>query len=270
MSQDNTFHLSTSAAETYEKQRVPAIFGPMAEATLNAISLPPAKTVLDVACGTGVMARAVAKRLTTPARIVGCDLNPAMIQVAYANTPDGPHRFEWTEAPAQSMPLKDGEVDLAFCQHGLQFFPDKPAALAEIRRIVKPDALVVVTCWKAIPPFFAVVADVLKVHIGDTAATTAVQPFTWNDADEVRELIGAAGFNVAAPQTISVDRKLRCDAQAMRDELLSTPNEKALRAAGEEATNVVASEILKAVTHFRDGEFLVMPQKALLFEAVAR
>ncbi len=210
------------------------------------------------------------KRLTTPARIVGCDLNPAMIRVARANTPDGPHRFEWIEAPAQSMPLKDGAVDLAFCQHGLQFFPDKPAALAEIRKIVKTDALVVVTCWSAIPPFFAVVADVLKVHIGDTAATTAVQPFTWNDADEVRELIGAAGFNVAAPKTISVDRKLRCDAQAMRDELLSTPNEKALRAAGEEATNVVASEILKAVTHFRDGEFLIMPQKALLFEAVAR
>ena len=83
-------------------------------------------------------------------------------------------------------------------------------------------------------------------------------------------MIGADGFNVAAPKTISVDRKLRCDAQAMRDELLSTPNEKALRATGEEATNVVASEILKAVTHFRDGEFLIMPQKALLFEAVAR
>jgi ubiquinone/menaquinone biosynthesis C-methylase UbiE len=131
MSRSDAFHLSTVAAESYERQRVPAIFGPMAEATLDAVSLPQARTVLDVACGTGVMARAVGRRLTAPARIVGCDLNPAMIEVARAHTPDGPHRHEWHAAPADAMPLEDGEVDLAFCQHGLQFFPDKPAPWAK-------------------------------------------------------------------------------------------------------------------------------------------
>lgn len=270
MAQSNAFHLSTAAAETYEKQRVPAIFGPMATATLDAVSLPSPGTVLDVACGTGVMARAVGERLTTPARIVGCDLNPAMIEVARANTPGGPHRFEWIEAPAQSMPLEDGEVDLAFCQHGLQFFPDKPAALSEIRRTLSPGALLVVTCWKAIPPFFAVVANVLKNHIGDAAAVTAVQPFTWNDADEIRQLIATAGFSVAAPDSLSVSRRLRGDMTIMRDELLSTPNEPALRAVGGEVINVIVSEILDAVAHFRDGDLLVMPQEALLFKAVAR
>lgn len=102
MSDQNVFHLSTSAAETYEAQRVPAIFGPMAEATLEAIELPACREVLDVACGTGAMARAVAARLSRPCHVTGCDLNPAMIEVAKASTPDGLHTFDWIAAPADA------------------------------------------------------------------------------------------------------------------------------------------------------------------------
>ncbi|WP_210093385.1 Rid family hydrolase [Ruegeria sp. HKCCSP346] len=67
----------------------------------------------------------------------------------------GMHCYEWIEASTQSMPLDDGEFDLAFCHHGLQLFPDKTATLSEIRRALKPGALLVVTCWKAITPLFA-------------------------------------------------------------------------------------------------------------------
>lgn len=270
MVEKNTFHLSTSAAEIYEKQRVPAIFGPMAEATLDAISLPSPETLLDVACGTGVMARAVGARLSAPCQIIGCDLNPAMIKVARANTPENQHQFDWVEASADAMPIEDDAIDLAFCQHGLQFFPDKSAALAEIRRTLRKTAPLVVTCWKAIPPFFEAVADVLQHRIGDAAATTAVKPFIWNDVDEIGALLSDTGFKVAAPKTLSVSRRLNAAPAVMRDELLSTPNEGALRAAGDEAIDVIVSDILVAVEQFRDGEFLVMPQEALMFKAVNR
>jgi ubiquinone/menaquinone biosynthesis C-methylase UbiE len=70
----NQFHLSTSAAESYERQKVPAIFAPMADAMLSAISLPQRAHVLDVACGTGAVARAVAAQLVEPSKIVGADL----------------------------------------------------------------------------------------------------------------------------------------------------------------------------------------------------
>lgn len=270
MVEENAFHLSTAAAETYEKQRVPAIFRPMAEATLNAISLPSPDTVLDVACGTGVMARAVGARLTKPCRIVGCDLNPAMVAVALAYTPDSLHQFDWIEASADAIPVEDGEVDLAFCQHGLQFFPDKLAALREIRRTLRKDAPLLVTCWKAVPPLFEAVAKALLDHIGEAAATTAVQPFIWNDVDEIRALFVEAGFSVAVPETLPVERRLGASPSVMRDELLSTPNEPALRAAGEDAMEDIVSEILVAVAQYRKGELLVMPQEALLFDAVAR
>ena len=95
MNEKNRFDLSTSAAENYESQKVPAIFGPMAEATLDAIGLPAGADVLDVACGTGAVARAVAARLPQPSRIVGADLNPAMIEIARQRTPAGAHSFGW-------------------------------------------------------------------------------------------------------------------------------------------------------------------------------
>jgi len=270
MSDANAFHLSDKAAETYETQRVPAIFGPMAEATLDAIELPACSSFLDVACGTGAMARAVAARLAEPCRIVGCDLNAAMIDVARAHTPESPHKFEWIVAPAQSMPLEDESFDLGFCQHGLQFFPDKPAALHEIKRALRPRARLVITCWRAIPPFFDVVADVLRHHLGDTAATTAVRPFTWNDAEEIGSLISDAGFDCGAPKMLPVARRMPAHQQTMVAEILATPNEQALRASGQETVSIIAAEILQGVEGFREGDTLVMPQEAHLFEATAK
>ena len=270
MSQDNAFQLSANAAETYELQRVPAIFGPMAEATLDAITLPACRKVLDVACGTGAMTRAVAARLSTPCHLTGCDLNPAMIEVARASTPEGLHTFDWIAASADSMPLDDGSVDLAFCQHGLQFFPDKPAALGEINRVLRTGGRVVITCWRSIPRFFEVVAGILGRHLGEAAAATSVKPFIWNDADEIAALIRDAGFECGPPDTLRVARRLPADPETMRAELLSTPNEPVLRAAGDKVIDAIVSKILEGVAHFREGDMLVMPQEAHLFDATSR
>ena len=92
MPEKNQFDLSTSAAESYQRQKVPALFAPLAEATLNSIKIPKQADVLDVACGTGAVARAVADRLAAPSWIVGADLNPAMIEIARRETPPNLHR----------------------------------------------------------------------------------------------------------------------------------------------------------------------------------
>ena len=89
MSADNTFQLSTKAAEGYETQKVPSLFGPLARATIEAISLPESAHVIDIACGTGIIAKVVAERLTGEGRIVGTDLNSAMIEVANRTMPFG-------------------------------------------------------------------------------------------------------------------------------------------------------------------------------------
>ena len=265
MNQPNAFQLSKGAAETYENQRVPAIFGPMAEATLDAISLPSGGDILDVACGTGVMARSVATRLAKPSRIVGCDLNSAMIDVAKMVEPRSEHKFEWIAASAQSMPLDDASIDMAFCQHGLQFFPDKSAALQEIRRILVPSARLVITCWSAIPPFFQIVAEALRNHLGEDPAATAVKPFIWNDRAVIYRLLAGNGYTVVEEKILPVIRRLPADRETMRNEILATPNEDALRVAGDRLIDQIAEEILEGVSSFLEGNMLALPQESHLF-----
>lgn len=270
MADENKFHLSSGAAENYERQKVPAIFGPMAEITLDAISLPDRADVLDVACGTGAVARAVATRLHEPSNITGADLNPAMIDIAHQQTPTGAHIFNWVAAPAEKLPFDAAAFDLAFCQQGLQFFPDKPAALKEMRRVMCLDGRLTLTCWAAIPPFFEIVSEILRRHINDAAAEKAVDPFVWNDAGLIQELITDAGFDCPDPIPLPVMRTMSADPTVMRDEILATPNEPALRAAGEGVIDDIVAEILEGVSHFRADETLAMPQQAHLFQATAR
>jgi ubiquinone/menaquinone biosynthesis C-methylase UbiE len=129
VSEDKTFNLSTAAAQKYEIQKVPSIFGPLAEATLEAISLPPNARVIDVACGTGIIPKLLSERLLGKGWIVGTDLNPAMIEVARSTMPHSRHRIDWYTCDVTQLPFEDGEFELAFCQQELQFFPDKPKAL---------------------------------------------------------------------------------------------------------------------------------------------
>jgi SAM-dependent methyltransferase len=269
MSAKNTFNLSSSAADSYERQKVPAIFAPMAEATLDAISFPLRADVLDVACGTGAVARAVASRINVPSRITGADLNPAMIEIARQNTPDGNHEYEFVVAAADAMPFEDASFDLLFCQHGLQFFPDKPAALTEMRRVMREGGDFVLTCWAGIPPMFQVVQDVLGRNIGAAAASSAVAPFVWNDSAHISALITEAGFDCSPPSALAVDRTMSASPEAMREELLATPNEPALRAAGDEVLGRIVSEVVEGVAQYKEGQMLCMPQTAHLFQAKA-
>jgi SAM-dependent methyltransferase len=127
-----------SAAETYERYMVPAIFGPWAE-DLLALAMPtPGERVLDVACGTGVVARLVAQRVAPTGTVVGFDLNPGMLAVARTLPLPQGAKIEWREGNVSAMPFPDASFDLTLCQQGLQFFPDRSAALREMRRVLAP------------------------------------------------------------------------------------------------------------------------------------
>ena len=134
-----SFQLKGSAAAIYEEQKVKAIFGPLAIATLDAVTISDADTILDVACGTGIMARSVRERLGPSARISGADLNEGMIDTAHALTSDDPGGFDWRIADATNMPFEDASFSVVFCQQGIQFFPDDMAAVTEMRRVMMKD-----------------------------------------------------------------------------------------------------------------------------------
>ena len=102
-------------------------------------ALQPGERVLDVACGTGVVARVAAERVGSTGRVAALDVNSGMLAVARSLPAVTGAPVEWHEGSALALPFPDAAFDVAFCQLGLQFFPDRPKALREIRRVLVPD-----------------------------------------------------------------------------------------------------------------------------------
>lgn len=267
MNKGNTYHLSTAAAETYESLKVPSVFRPLAKATLETISLPANANVLDIACGTGVICKLLTEHLPGAGRIVGTDLNPAMIEVARLTMPKSKHRVEWYACDVTELPFENEEFDIAFCQQGLQFFPDKPKALAEIRRALTPQGRFVLTCWRTISPLFQAVADSLSKRVSEKAAKQAIGPFSFRDGDVIASLLAEANFRVMNVSSVTVNRRFESPRSSIRKEMLASPYEQELVEKDDETIDAVVADVCSALTEYRRGEILVIPQEAHLFQA---
>ena len=137
-----------SVPELYDTRLVPLIFQPYADdLARRAAALRPA-TVLETAAGTGVVTRALARALPAGTRLIATDLNQPMLDRAAAVGTDQP--VQWRQADAQALPFDDASVDLVVCQFGAMFFPDKPAAYAEARRVLKPGGTLLFNVWDTI------------------------------------------------------------------------------------------------------------------------
>jgi ubiquinone/menaquinone biosynthesis C-methylase UbiE len=135
-----TFELSVDAAERYEAMFVPGLFAEWAPRLADVAGIRPGQAVLDVACGTGIVARTVADRLGGDGRVVGLDLNEAMLTVARRIRPD----LEWRHGDVAALPFPDGRFDAVLCQMALMFFPDLTGALREMARVARPGGVVAV------------------------------------------------------------------------------------------------------------------------------
>jgi SAM-dependent methyltransferase len=131
---DGRWQLEGSAAELYQRYLVPGITTKWADDLVHRAQLRAGEDVLDVACGTGVVTRLAARKVT-PGHVTGLDLNSGMLAVA-RNVSNGGELISWKEGSALDLPFPSGHFDVVLCQLGLQFFPDQPKALREMRRVV--------------------------------------------------------------------------------------------------------------------------------------
>ena len=261
MAPDN-FKLTKAAALKYQAHSVPAMFEPLAWATLAKITMPKAGNIVDVACGTGALTRLIAEKMPGRGKITGTDLNATMIEVAKATQPATRHEIDWCVADIGNLPFDGGRFDMAFVQQGLQFFPDKAAALAEIRRVLRDDGRLILTCWRAISPFNQAIAAALARHVGDAAAEKASAPFSFRDGKLIAGLLGGAGFVAVAHDGIVLQRRF-ADLGA---QIMALPVEKDLRAKGVEVTDLVISEVAAALAPYDRNGVFVVPQEAHFFE----
>ena len=189
-------------AEIYDSWFVPVLFAPVAEQMVSGTALPPQARVLDIACGTGIVARTAASRLCGQGQITGLDLNPAMLRVARRVSDAAGLAIDWVQGDAQALPFPDAAFDLVFCQQGIQFFPDRAAAIAEMHRVLAPGGEVAVACWRGLArnPFFAHLAQAVQQRVGSDALA---MPFALDDPLELGGLLQQAGFEDVSVEPIA-------------------------------------------------------------------
>jgi len=186
-----TFQIPLAAAELYEAAFVPAFFAQWAPTLCEAAGVAPGRRVLDVACGTGIVARTAADRGAT---VTGVDLNEAMLTVARRVRPE----LDWRQGNAQDLPLADGSFDVVMSQMALMFLPEPAAALAEMARVVRPGGTVAVLVPGALErqAAFAPFVEMAARHAGPEALDLLTAYFRRGDLDRLAAQLGSAATTV--------------------------------------------------------------------------
>lgn len=216
-----TFQISVDQAEVYESKLVPAIFGEWAPHLVDAAGVAPGQAVLDVACGTGVVAREASDRMGGEGKVVGLDLNEGMLEVARRLRPD----IEWRKGDAAELPFPDGSFDVVLCQSALMFFPDRAGALREMARVVTSGGAVAVQVWGSLEsqPGYGPFVEAAARHAGPEAVHLLSAYWVLCDLDLVSALFEAAGLQVTATRTRVGTARFDSIDQLVKTEVESTP-----------------------------------------------
>jgi ubiquinone/menaquinone biosynthesis C-methylase UbiE len=182
----------------YDEILVPRMFTPWGNILLDIVGVDAANIALDVACGPGTVTRLLSERVGPTGRVTGADLNPAMLEIARERgAPSEGGAIDWVECSADALEVDDHVFDVVVCQQGLQFFPDKPAALREMHRAARHGGRLGIACWSPVEesPMFAAMARALDRFLGAEAAMRyRAGPFGFCDGDELGRLVREAGF----------------------------------------------------------------------------
>ncbi|MGQ0604018.1 MAG: class I SAM-dependent methyltransferase [Anaerolineales bacterium] len=193
----------SNPAETYESYMVPTLFGPWASRLIQSANPQPGERTLDVACGTGIVARRVVPRVGSTGKVVGLDLNPDMLAVARAAAEQEGLAIEWHEGRAEKLQFPDGSFDLVLCQFALMFFADRRAALAEMHRVLTKSGRVSLSVWQDLDhhPFYKKLDTVIQQRLGMSGLQTI---FELGNAEELRKLLTEAGFQRVEIEPVSM------------------------------------------------------------------
>ncbi|MBT8401302.1 MAG: methyltransferase domain-containing protein, partial [Rhodothermia bacterium] len=179
-------------ARAYEKLLVPALFRAWADQMVSVADLQSDDEILDVACGTGVLSRAVKRHLGPGGSVTGLDLNSGMLAVAREQAGD----IVWREGNAEALPFNDHSFDAVMSQFGLMLFESPAQALREMWRVLRPGGQLLVAVFDSLDqvPAYANAANVYEQVVGSSVGNALRFPFSMGDPDELRVLFERAGI----------------------------------------------------------------------------
>ena len=268
MSDQEHWQLDGSAPELYERYLVPAITSVWAADLVERAAPKATDRVLDVACGTGAVTRLLPQRVTA-GRVVGLDLNAGMLAIALSLLTDGASRTEWYEGSALELPFPDNLFDLVLCQLGLQFFPDRPRALREMRRVLPPAGRLAQSVYSAIErtPGAHAFVEALDRRFGSDASSIKRAEHAFSNPEQVGDLIAGQGFHLVKVATVTKDINFPSVHDYARFQLEATPMASLLSGLSHQEREKAIEAVAAGMAAFlepemvRDGR-LSFPQEA--------
>jgi ubiquinone/menaquinone biosynthesis C-methylase UbiE len=196
------WQVDTTAAEVYEEMFVPALFREAAESLVGLAGIDSGHRVLDVGCGTGIVARLARERVGSTGQVAGLDLNDGMLAVAARIAPE----LEWRQGDAASLPFPDGTFDVVVSQFAIMFFPDQARALGEMVRVARPAGRVLVSFFDRLDrnPAFETLSALAEDRFGPEVASVLRSPFALGDPGPVLADFRDAGGRDSEVQTVPV------------------------------------------------------------------
>jgi ubiquinone/menaquinone biosynthesis C-methylase UbiE len=251
-------------AELYERVLVPTIFAPWAHELIErARPIGPSDRILDLGCGTGIVARLLRERLGGAGRITGVDASPDMLAVARVHAPE----LDWREGNAMALPFADASFELVVCQQMLQFVPDRAAAAREIRRVLAPGGRLIAATWRARheQPLFETLGVIAERHLGPAVD----KRFALGDDAELAALLAGAGLTDVRVEIVT--RTERHPDFPFRRSALAAGHDVSALSDTEREARLVALEVESAAATQRfvvDGTITV-PSRSNLATAIA-
>ena len=267
--QSTDWKFEQGSAETYEQYFVPAIFSPWAERLIDRTTIQDGDHVLDVACGTGIVARLASPLVGETGSVVGVDNDEGMLAVATATAAAEGLPIQWKETDATDLPFSEERFDGVLCQQGLPFFEDPVPALAEMRRVVAPDGRVVLNVGRPLEyqPGWDVLAEALSRHIGDEWGTMMHGPFpAWNGAD-LEQIARDAGFDDVSV-TIDVGSvRFPSVEEFINRQAATSPLAEPIGAAPKAVRDELIQDVEDELEGYTDDDGVVFPFESYVIEA---
>src|SRR5262245_31139717 len=264
MRPEEQWQVSGSAPEAYEHYLVPTLFTPWAEDLVDRMALRPGERVVDVACGTGIVARLAAHRINPGGVVTGLDLNPGMLSVARSLPPPADVTMEWREGSAMTLPFANATFNVVLCQQGLQFFPDRPAALREMYRVLVPGGRLGLSVWRPLGqnPYMAALGNALERRVNAEVATGMRTVCSMGDAEALRSLLLQAGFRDARISIQILVMRFASVETFVPGQFAATPFAGTIAALDANARSALLEDVRMALRSYTDDTGVVVPNEA--------
>jgi len=234
--------------------------------------------VLDLACGTGIVARLTAPLVGVHGRVAAVDINPGMLAAGQAQPPPGGAPIEWHHGDAARLDFPDETFDLVLCQQGVQFFSDRKAALQQVNRVLKHGGRIAIKTWRAIEehPLYHAQASAETRHLEplNVDGSSVFAPFSLHDSEELTRLFQESGYaeiqvtkhsqEVRFPSPDSFVANSEFAYAAVIPQFVENP------AAFEVYVEKVKEELHPLLEQYQVGEELIFPMHAHIVTAYKR